>query len=295
MNHLENFDKDFWRQSPDGVMAILGGKGTNLQYRFLDGTGKNVFHHYCMWGYDIHFHELIAKGSGGAKNPEPPLKKGKRFRHHYVLEPLSDAESKRLLRDSEEHPWRQGDQMRLDHVARYNPGLNQFQEHLGRQDDGGFFRPTSQCFFLPEHPGRRSPGCLCIDNRGGYQPAGIEGPQWNAWTMTLGSDNWHTPIESGVHYEISVWVRLQGTADLSARIAMQYITQVNQGKTSWKVKRSRWYSSKPVGGKKTGWENLVLKTPRLPKTYVCSMPIALEVRGRGKALFDEFEVRRLTR
>ena len=292
MNHLENHDKDFWRQAPDGVMAMLGGKGTNLQYRFLEGTGRNVCHHYCMWGYDIHFLQIEAPGSGTGKNPPPKVKKGRRYYHHYVLETLTDKQSRDLLRRAEDHPWREVDQRRLDNVARYNVGLNRFQTHLGRQDDGGLFRPSSECLFLPTHPGRRTPGCLCIDNHLVAHAFDDPTPPYNAWMIGLGSDNWHTPIERKRRYEVSVWVKMEGEPGTLARIAMNYQVQRNQAKPSFRVTTSKTHYSNAAEGK-TGWVKLVLTTPRMPDAYVSTLRIAMELVGRGIAYFDEFECRML--
>ena len=290
MNHLENHDKDFWRQAPDGIMAMLGGKGTNLQYRFLDGTGKDVCHHYCMWGYDIHFFAIEAPGTGSGENPPPTLDKGKRYHHHYVLEALSDRQSRDLLAQATDHPWREVDQRRLDEVARYNTGLNRFQTHLGRQDDGGLFRPTSQCLFLPDHRGRRSPGCLCIDNHQVAHGFDDPKPPYNAWTIGLGSDNWHTPIEANRRYEISVWVKMEGEPGTTARIAMKYQVQRHQATPRFRVTTSKAHYSNVARGK-TGWVKLTLTTPRLPDGYVSTFRIAMELIGRGIAYFDEFQCR----
>ncbi|MFA6294302.1 MAG: hypothetical protein WC637_21095, partial [Victivallales bacterium] len=289
MNHLDNHDKDFWWQSPDGLVAFLGGKGTNLRYRFLDGSGLNIFHHYCMWGYDIHFFEIVAPGSGNGENQPPELKPGKVFSHRYLLEAIDDAESEKLLLSSEEHPWRERDQVRLENAPVYKPGLNILQERLGRQDDRGFFQANSECRFLPHHPGRRTPGVLLIENN--RKPLSQTDPIINAWELTLGSDNWHTPIESGKIYEISVWVKLEASGkDSFAVIAAQYLSQYNQAKPSWRVERSPVFLSNKISGK-TGWRQLVLRTPKLPGPYTCTMNISLELHGCGTCYFDEFEFR----
>lgn len=285
MNHLDNHDKDFWRQSADGFMAMLGGKGTNLRFRFLEGTGKNICHHYCMWGYDIHFFEIIAPGSGTGENPPPVLEAGKELYHHYILEALSDEESAEILTGAEDHPWRQRDSRRLSNTPRYNTGVNYFQRGLGRQDNGGLFRTVSSCEFLPEHPGRTEPGVLLIENNNCH----FDGTApYNAWQIGLGPDNWHTPIESGVAYKISVWAKLEAVGDTFTRIAANYLQQFDQATPDFRVESSDTFYSNKISGK-TGWQQLVLTTPKLPEGYICVMRISLELHGRGTCYFDEFE------
>jgi hypothetical protein len=287
MNHLDNHDKDFWKQSSNGFMALLGGNGTNIRYRFLEDTGKNISHHYCMWGYDIHFWETIAPGTGKEDNPAPVLPVGYEFYHHYVLEALSDAESEQILLEANDHPWRERDQKRLENAPAYNTGINYFQRGLGRQDDGGFFEAASECKFLPNHPGRIEPGVLLIENNHCQFDGSLP---HNSWDITLGSDQWHTPIESGKSYEISVWAKLEHRREekSTARIAMKYIQQFNQGTPEFRVERSEPFYSNTVTGK-SGWEKLTLITPELPDGYICSFIIALEFHGRGTCYFDEFE------
>ncbi|HEY3416604.1 MAG TPA: hypothetical protein VGM23_06950 [Armatimonadota bacterium] len=287
MNHLENHDKDFWKQAPDGYIAMLGGEGTNLRYRLLEGSGRNICHHYCMWGYDIHFFEIVGTGTGDGTPNAPTIASGTEFYHHYVLETVTDGESQSIIDQAIDHPWRERDEQRLANVARYNPGLNLFQRGLGRQDDTGFFQPSTMCQFLPRHPGRRTPGVLAISND--YAGPSYDGAQlYNAWLVTLGSDNWHTPIESNRIYEITVWAKLEPADEGAfARISMQYVTQQDQATPQWTVERSPIFFSNEVHGK-TGWTKMVLRTPRLPEDYVSVMNIGLEFRGRGLCYFDEF-------
>jgi hypothetical protein len=289
MNHLENHDKDFWRQSPDGFVAFLGGKGTNLRYRFLDGTGRNVCHHYCMWGYDIHFWQIFAPGSGGSPNERPELPEGFVFKHRYVLESMSDEEASNLLQNAEDHPWRQGDQRSLDNTPVYVPGVTEFHESLKREDDRGFFQPALTADFLPEHPGRKTPGCVRLDNHGfAYDRDGNSVAQYNAWAISLGSDNWHTPIEPGAKYEISAWVKLEADEKAVARIAANYVVQYDQAKPTFRTETSKTFFSNEVRGK-TGWVKLQLLTPEMPEEYICTMNVRMELIGRGLAYFDEFE------
>lgn len=291
MNHRDNHDKDFWKQSKNGSLFLLGGDGTNMRYRFLDGTGSNIYHHYCMWGYDLHFIEIIAKGTGENNNPNPVLPAGHVLYHHYTLEALSNEESNHILHNAIEHPWRERDQKRLDNTPVYKPGITSFNNHLGRQDDRGFFQPVTTCQYLPHHPGRTEPGVILIET----DDFDFDGrPLYNAWTIGLGSDNWHTPIESDSVYEITVWAKLESNLNENskARVALQYVEQFNQGKPDFRTERSKVYYSNGISGK-TGWTRLVLRTPRLPENYVCTFRIALELHGRGTCYFDEFECRKV--
>lgn len=287
LNHRDNHDKDFWRQQENGCLYLLGGKGTNVRYRFLEETGRNICHHYCMWGYDLHFFEIVAKGSGVNDNPNPVLEQGRKFYHHYCLEAMTDDESERTLTSAIEHPWRERDQKRLENNPRYNVGVNYFRRQLGRQDDGGFFQPVSTCQYLPHHPGRSEPGVILIETDG----FDFDGNKlYNAWHISLGSDQWHTPIESGKVYEISVWAKLESglNENSKVRIAMKYIQQFNQGTPEFKVNTSEAFYSNEITGK-TGWTKLVLRTSQLPEGYICTFIIALELHGRGTCYFDEFE------
>lgn len=292
MNHLENHDKDLWPQADDGLLAFVGGRGTNLQYRFLDSTGRGVHHHYCMWGYDIHFWAVMA-GSGLRAQP-PRLKRGHRFHHRYILEPISDRESKHLLAASTEHPLTPAHQRRLDNTPAYDPGTNRFQRGLGRQDDGGFFQAALTADFLPTQPGRRSPGCILLDNHlMAADAAGRPLAPYNAWALGLGPDNWHEPIRPGRRYEISVWARLEPEDDATcARIAVQWAMQHAPGTTRFRVRRSRVLHSPPLHGR-TPWTRLVVTTPPMPRTYVSLLDIRLELLGRGLGWFDEFRCRPL--
>lgn len=287
LNHLDNHDKDFWRQAANGSLYLLGGNGTNIRYRFLEDSAENICHHYCMWGYDLHFFEIIAKGSGENENQNPVLKTNRKLYHHYVLEAMTDVESEQVLTSAIEHPWRERDQKRLENTPRYNPGLNYFNRQLGRQDDGGFFEPASICQYLPHHPGRTEPGVILIET-GHFDFDGNS--LYNAWNIALGSDNWHTPIESGEVYEISVWARLEsGLNEKSkARIAFKYVQQFNQATPEFRTETSDAFYSNEITGK-TGWTKLVLRTPQLPDNYISLFRISLELHGRGTCYFDEFE------